>query len=64
MQKLHKERARRIMQRATTKRADAEAIQIKGRIGRRRTTINRADAEGVQIKDPQRDAKRDNKEGG
>ena len=50
MQKLYKSRARRGKRRATIKRVDAEAIQIKG--------------EAIQIKGPQREEKGDNKESG
>ena len=46
------------------KKADAGAIQIEDRKGRRRATAKRADAEAIQMKGPQRIEKGDNKESG
>ena len=48
--------------RATVKRVDAEAIQIKDPRVRRRASIKKADAKATQIKGPQREEKGDNNE--
>ena len=65
MLRLYKSSSRRGRRRATIKRSDAEAIQIKGqKIKRMEKGDNkqRADAEAIRIKGPQSEERGDNKE--
>ena len=62
---LYRSRARRKRRRATIKRVQTEATQIKGpQKGEKRATIKRAETEAIQIKGLQRQEKGDNNESG